>query len=237
MLVDPFVLGGAGQLARGAARLDLARRASPTLPLIGYRNNLCSSYDAVFESSAAKPSFVFQSDDNTTIQGCVGAGLGYALVPRLTVDVDDPAIRILELRPAPPARRIGVAWSSTAPAAAEPSPPSSTGRSRPAPSSTGRWRAPRREQLGVQRGGGGRPAPAVAHGGGQVRRLAPRRWWARRPFLPVPDRAWLRFRMETQYGDPAHRPEPDDVVAWLEWAGGATVDATPPPPDARNVRA
>ena len=52
----------------------------------------------------------------------------------------------------------------------------------------------------------------------QVRRLAPRRWWARRPFLPVPDRAWLRFRMETQYGDPAHRPEPDDVVAWLEWA-------------------
>lgn len=52
----------------------------------------------------------------------------------------------------------------------------------------------------------------------QVRRLAPRRWWARRPFLPVPDRAWLRFRMETQYGDPAHRPDPDDVVAWLEWA-------------------
>jgi hypothetical protein len=52
----------------------------------------------------------------------------------------------------------------------------------------------------------------------QVRRLAPQRWWSRRPFLPVPDRAWLRFRMETQYGDPAHRPEPDDVVAWLEWA-------------------
>ena len=52
----------------------------------------------------------------------------------------------------------------------------------------------------------------------QVRRLAPRRWWARRPFLPVPDRAWLRFRMETQYGDPSHRPEPDDVVTWLEWA-------------------
>jgi hypothetical protein len=53
---------------------------------------------------------------------------------------------------------------------------------------------------------------------GQLRLLAPRRWWARRPFLPVPDRAWLRFRMETQYGDPAHRPEPADVVAWLEWA-------------------
>lgn len=53
---------------------------------------------------------------------------------------------------------------------------------------------------------------------GQVRRLAPSRWWARRPYLPVPDRAWLRFRMETQYGDPSHRPDADDVVAWLEWA-------------------
>lgn len=52
----------------------------------------------------------------------------------------------------------------------------------------------------------------------QARRLAPRRWWARAPFLPLPDRAWLRFRMETQYGDPDHRPEPDDVVTWLEWA-------------------
>jgi hypothetical protein len=57
-------------------------------------------------------------------------------------------------------------------------------------------------------------APAV----GQVRRLAPDRWWARRPFLPVPDRAWLRFRMETQYGDPDHRPAPADVVQWLDWA-------------------
>jgi hypothetical protein len=52
----------------------------------------------------------------------------------------------------------------------------------------------------------------------QARRLVPPRWWARRPHLPAPDRAWLRFRTETQYGDPDHRPEPDDVVAWLDWA-------------------
>jgi hypothetical protein len=52
----------------------------------------------------------------------------------------------------------------------------------------------------------------------QARRLVPRRWWRRRPFLPLPDRAWLRFRAETQYGDPDRRPEPDDVVAWLQWA-------------------
>lgn len=53
---------------------------------------------------------------------------------------------------------------------------------------------------------------------GQARRLGRRRWWARAPFLPVPDRDWLRFRLETQYGDPAHPPVAADVVTWLEWA-------------------
>ena len=52
----------------------------------------------------------------------------------------------------------------------------------------------------------------------QVRRLARRRWWARPPFLPVPDSAWLRFRLETQYGDDHHPPVPDDVVTWLQWS-------------------
>lgn len=52
----------------------------------------------------------------------------------------------------------------------------------------------------------------------QARRLAPDRWWRRSPFLPLPDRAWLRFRSETQYGDPERAPDPDDVVTWLQWA-------------------
>ena len=52
----------------------------------------------------------------------------------------------------------------------------------------------------------------------QARRLAPRRWWRRAPFLPVPDRAWLRFRAETQYGDPDRPLDAGDVVTWLQWA-------------------
>lgn len=52
----------------------------------------------------------------------------------------------------------------------------------------------------------------------QVRRLAPDRWWAQRPFLPVPDRDWLRFRLEAQYGGDGTGPVvAADVVAWLEW--------------------
>lgn len=52
---------------------------------------------------------------------------------------------------------------------------------------------------------------------GQVFRLAAPGWWRRRPFLPLPDPDYLAFRLQTMYGDPAHRPEPGDVVAYLEW--------------------
>jgi hypothetical protein len=47
--------------------------------------------------------------------------------------------------------------------------------------------------------------------------LAPRGWWRRPPFLPVPDRAYLRFRAVTQYGDADRRPDPDDVIQYLTW--------------------
>jgi hypothetical protein len=48
----------------------------------------------------------------------------------------------------------------------------------------------------------------------------PPRWYRHAPFLPVPDRAWLRFRMQTAYGDPNAAPDADDVVTWLKWSRG-----------------
>lgn len=59
----------------------------------------------------------------------------------------------------------------------------------------------------------------------QVARLARTGWWRRPPFLPVPDPAWLAFRLETQYGEPAHPPVPADVVAWLRWSRATEVRA------------
>jgi hypothetical protein len=50
----------------------------------------------------------------------------------------------------------------------------------------------------------------------QALRLARPRWWQRPPFLPVPDAEYLRFRFETQYGADA-RPDPRDLLAYLEW--------------------
>jgi hypothetical protein len=51
----------------------------------------------------------------------------------------------------------------------------------------------------------------------QVMRLAADGWWRRWPPLPRPDPAYLRFRLQTFYGDPEHRPGAGDVVAYLRW--------------------
>lgn len=48
----------------------------------------------------------------------------------------------------------------------------------------------------------------------------PRRWWRTRPYLPVPDRRYLGFRLQTQYGglDAVASGEiGDDVVRYLRW--------------------
>jgi hypothetical protein len=54
----------------------------------------------------------------------------------------------------------------------------------------------------------------------QVMVMAAPGWWRRRPWLPLPDAAYLHCRLVTQYGDGAHAPEPDDVVTFLRWCRG-----------------
>jgi hypothetical protein len=51
-------------------------------------------------------------------------------------------------------------------------------------------------------------------------RMVPAEWWRRMPFLPLPDRAYVRFRMETAYGARA-TGRAEDVVAYLEWCRAA----------------
>ena len=47
--------------------------------------------------------------------------------------------------------------------------------------------------------------------------LTPSRWWRRPPHLPLPDPAYLAFRLETMYGDRARPPAPEDVLDYLRW--------------------
>ena len=44
-----------------------------------------------------------------------------------------------------------------------------------------------------------------------------RRWWAGPPFLPVPDRTYLQWRMYTAYADERAVPPVSDVVRFARW--------------------
>ena len=44
-----------------------------------------------------------------------------------------------------------------------------------------------------------------------------RHWWVRAPFLPLPDRAYLQWRMYTAYGDETAVPPSEDVVRFARW--------------------
>ena len=111
LLDDPYVLlvqAGSPLAARGTAP-TLAEIAE--LPLIGFRQ--CRStqlLEAHFQGSGLRPEFVFRSDDNGTVQAMVGAGLGVALMPRLTVDFNDASTVALDTAEIVPPRRIVIAW-------------------------------------------------------------------------------------------------------------------------------
>jgi len=47
----------------------------------------------------------------------------------------------------------------------------------------------------------------------------PMRWWRRPPFLPLPDRAWMRFRRETAFGSSRLRPSRADLTQYITWCG------------------
>ena len=108
---DPYVL-----LVQADSPLA-RRRRKPTLeeiaelPLIGFRQ--CRSTRLVekqLREEGLDPGYVFRSDDNGTVQAMVGAGIGVALVPRLTVDPNDASTAVIELGHLVPPRRISLAW-------------------------------------------------------------------------------------------------------------------------------
>jgi DNA-binding transcriptional LysR family regulator len=110
LLDDPMVLVAPAD-SREAGRPTVSIDDIAHLPMIGTRNPGCRQIiDNAFRQAAALPSYVFRSDDNPTIQGLVGSGLAYAVLPLLTVDEKDPSVAVVPIRPEPPPRRLGIAW-------------------------------------------------------------------------------------------------------------------------------
>jgi DNA-binding transcriptional LysR family regulator len=113
LLRDPYVL-----LVRPDSPL-VARDRTPTLKelvsgrLIGF--HVCRATNAIesqLRTTGLEPEFVFRSDDNGIVQGMVAAGVGSAIVPRLTVDETDELVRVIELGARLQPRLIGIARHS-----------------------------------------------------------------------------------------------------------------------------
>lgn len=110
VLDDPFVfLAPAG--APEAAEPAVSLRKVAGLPLIGVRDaHVRDEVETYLRRTGTEPRFVFTSNDNPTVQGFIAAGLGYAVLPRLTVDEDDPEVAVRRISTPMPARQIGVVW-------------------------------------------------------------------------------------------------------------------------------
>jgi DNA-binding transcriptional LysR family regulator len=111
LFVDPYVL-------IVPTDSPLAGRPSPpTLkeiaeyPLIGYHpSRSMNAIEDTIRRSGREPNVVFRSDDNGTVQGLVGAGVGVSLVPRLTLQPPDGSIEVIDMSERIPPRLIGIAW-------------------------------------------------------------------------------------------------------------------------------
>jgi DNA-binding transcriptional LysR family regulator len=110
LLDDPMVFLAPADAPEAAQRaVSIADIAH--LPMIGTRNPGCRQIiDGAFRQAPVSPTYVFRSDDHPTIQGLVGSGLAYAVLPLLTVDEHDPNVAVVPIRPEPPPRRLGIAW-------------------------------------------------------------------------------------------------------------------------------
>jgi DNA-binding transcriptional LysR family regulator len=111
LMRDPYVLLVRAGSPLADRKRPPALREIAELPLIGYRT--CRTTEAVeaqLRVTGREARIVFRSDDNGTVQGLVAAGVGAALVPRLTVDESDEAIAVIDLAERVPPRLIGIAW-------------------------------------------------------------------------------------------------------------------------------
>jgi DNA-binding transcriptional LysR family regulator len=110
VLDDPMVFlapAGSPEAARRVISIaDVAR-----LPMIGTRDPGCRQIiDEAFRQAPTSPNYVFRSDNHPTIHGLIGSGLAFAVLPLLAVEENDPKVAIIPIRPAPPPRRLGIAW-------------------------------------------------------------------------------------------------------------------------------
>jgi DNA-binding transcriptional LysR family regulator len=109
-LDHPFLLvipaGGGSAAFRGNGT-----NGGRKLPLVCFRS--CGATRDVIDflrSRGFEPNVVLSSDHNETLQGAVAAGLGAALIPRLSLDLSDTATELYGLGEDGPVRLVSIIW-------------------------------------------------------------------------------------------------------------------------------
>jgi molybdate transport repressor ModE-like protein len=110
LLADPYVLVVPSDSPLANGRRPAIREIA-ALPLIAFRS--CRNdhrIEAQLRARGFVPSVVFRSDDNPTVQALVAAGVGAALMPRLTVDLDSHRTATVDVSDLFPPRLLGLVW-------------------------------------------------------------------------------------------------------------------------------
>jgi DNA-binding transcriptional LysR family regulator len=111
LLRDEYVIVTATDSPFGQGKRPPTLREIAEQPLIGFRH--CRATTILIDqlrSTGHEPRFVFRSEDNGVVQGLAGAGIGIALMPRLTVDANNDAVRVVELGTEIAPRAVGITW-------------------------------------------------------------------------------------------------------------------------------
>ena len=107
LLRDPYVLVVAADSPLAGRDKPPTLREIGELDLISHKH--CRTVKRLEPMFGRPLDFVFRSDHNQTVQALVAAGVGSALVPRLTMDLEDPTTALIDMPKLPP-RVIALAW-------------------------------------------------------------------------------------------------------------------------------
>lgn len=109
LLVDPFVVVA---LPGDVGDAPVSPQTLTTRPLIGEQDSSCQRIiDDGLRAIGVTPTYVFRTSDNAAIAAMVRAGMGMAVVPLLSVELEDPRTVVRPLDPPIPPRHISLSWA------------------------------------------------------------------------------------------------------------------------------
>jgi len=108
LLEDPYVVMVAREVQFGRGLVSVSAGDLAGLKLLGI-STCREEVEDRLRMLGLEPQIWFPSTDNAVVQGLASAGVGAAIVPAMTVQMDDDRIRLLQLEGIPP-RTLALTW-------------------------------------------------------------------------------------------------------------------------------